>query len=166
MILDFGQFLFRRHEWKEAAERFRRKHLGANRFTIHYSTNYLICLFNQGEYRQCLVLAEAAIKETKDFVEDYYAIAARCYHICDNLPRAKELLDTLVGMGTSRELEHRKLLAWVYWRMDDLPQAYDVLLKCLKIDTNDLDALMLQSAVCSILRNTKRHWNADAKHPN
>jgi tetratricopeptide (TPR) repeat protein len=149
MILDFGQFLFRRHEWKEAAERF--KTLGGESVHNPLFTNYLICLFNQGEYRQCLALAEVAIKETKDFVEDYYAIAARCYHICDNLPRAKELLDTLVGMGTSRELEHRKLLAWVYWRMDDLPQAFDVLLKCLKIDTNDLDALMLQSAVCSIL---------------
>ena len=62
------------------------------------------------------------------------------------------LLDLLVGRGTSRELEHRKLLAQVYWRMDELAQGYDVLVKALKLQPSDLDSLILMSAVCLILK--------------
>jgi tetratricopeptide (TPR) repeat protein len=148
MLLDFGSFLFRRHEWKAAAERM--KLLGADSVHNPLFSNYLICLFNQGDFRQSLALAEDAIRQETEFVEDHHAIAARCYHICDNLPRAKEQLDLLVAKGTSRELEHRKLLAWVYWRIDDLPQAYDVLVKCLKVKADDVDSLLLMSAVCSV----------------
>jgi len=155
MLLDFGNFLFRRHEWMPAAERM--KLLGAESVHNPLFTNYLICIFNQGEFRQSLALAEDAIRQETDFVEDHHTIAARCYHICDNLARAKEQLDLLVAKGTTRELEHRKLLAWVYWRMDDLAQAYDVLLKCLKLKADDVDSLLLMSAVCSVLR---RHEEA------
>ena len=148
-LLDFGRFLYRRHEWKAAAERF--KTLGAE--SVHHPlfASYLICLFNQGAFRESLALAELAIKQEPEFVEDYYAIAARCHYICNNLPRAKELLNILVGKVTARELEHRKLLASVYSRMDDLPQAYDLLLKCLKLKSDDQDTLCLISGVCTIL---------------
>ena len=152
-LLDFGRFLYFRHEWKTAAERF--KTLGAE--SVHHPlfSSYLICLFNQGVFRESLELAEQAIKQEPGFVEDIYAIAARCHYICNNLPRAKELLDILVGKVTARELEHRKLLASVYSRMDDLPQAHDLLLRCLKLKSDDQDALYLISGVCTILGKHK-----------
>lgn len=149
VLLDHAMFLYRRRDWQGAAERFRQ--LGAESTQNPLFANHLICLFNQGDYQQSVTLAEVAIKKGLEFTEDYYVIAARCHHFCDNLPRAKELLDVLVAHGTSRELEHRKLLAWTYWRLDELPEAYDVLVKGLKLRKDDMDALVLLSAVCTAL---------------
>jgi tetratricopeptide (TPR) repeat protein len=149
ILVDTAMFFYRRRDWREASTRLQQ--LDAESIYNPLFATYLTCLFNQGEYRRSLVLAEMAIKQAKAFVEDTYAIAARCHHICDNLYRAKELLEDLVARGTVRELEHRKLLAWVYWRMDELSQAHDVLIRTLKLKADDLDSLILMSAVCSAL---------------
>lgn len=149
-LIDYGMYLYRRGAWKAAAERL--KEVGAESIHNPLFTPYLISLFNQGDYRQSMALAESAIAGAKNYREDYYAIAARCHHLCDNLPRAKELLDALVTRGASREVEHRKLLAWICWRLDEVPEAYDVLVKGLKLSARDVDSLLLLSAVCLALR--------------
>lgn len=118
ILICYSMFLYRQQEWSAAAEKL--KILGAESVHNPLCGNYVVCLFNQGMFRESLALAEKAIKERKEFVEDFYAIAARCHHICENFPRARALLEVLVAKGGSRKIEHIKLLAWACWRMDDL----------------------------------------------
>ena len=147
VLAENAMFWYRRRDWKKAAERL--EQLGADNVDNPLFSKYLICSFNLGKYRRSLELAEIAIAAANEFIEDHHAIAARCYQLCDNLPRAKEILNKLIARSTSRELEFRKLLGWIYWRLDELPQAYDVLVKGLVNDPQDLDSLILLSAVCS-----------------
>jgi tetratricopeptide (TPR) repeat protein len=150
ILFDNAMFRYRRGKWDDAAARLRE--LGADFIQNPFLNKYLICLFNQGQYPECLKLAEEAIANDSAFVEQHHAIAARCHHACNNIGQAKILLDNLVARGTEREAEYRKLLAWTYWRLDELPQAYDVLIKGLKLKPNDLDSLTLMAAVCTVLR--------------
>lgn len=149
ILICYGMFLYRQHDWHTAAEKL--KALGAESVHNPLCGHYVVCLFNQGIFRESLALAEMAIKERKEFIEDFYAIAARCHHICENFSRARALLEVLVAKGGSRKIEHVKLLAWACWRMDDLPQAYEVLLNALNAEPNDLDLLNLMTAVCTLL---------------
>lgn len=149
ILVCVGLFLHRRHEWLGAMEKF--KALGAESVHNPLFSNYLVCLFNEGMFKESVVLAEKAISETSEFVEDFYAIAARCHNLCENFPRARALLEILVAKGGSRLQEHIKLLAWSCWRMDDLPQTYDILQKALRIQPIDLDLLVLMTAACTLL---------------
>lgn len=147
-VLDCGMFLYRRREWAGAASRFHE--LGADSIRSPLFTNYVICLFNQGKYRETIALVDGAIEPASAFDEDQYAVAARCHLICGNLARAKELFDALVRRHTPRELQHRKLLASVCWRLDELVEAHDVLLKAVKLKADDVDVLILLSALYTI----------------
>jgi len=155
VLVDCAMFRYRRGDWKGAGERLAR--LGAASTHHPLFDKYLTCLFNDGEYRRCLALCESAIASTPDVNEEHYALAARCCHFSDNLPRSRELLNKLVSRSGPREHENRKLLGWVYWRLDELEEAHDVLAKANVLKPRDCEVLILLSAVSTAL---KQHGEA------
>ena len=155
ILADCGFFYYRHNDWVAAAEKFAT--LGAA--TIHNPLfqPYVIAIFNSKRYKECLTLCERALSENPDGPDHIFLLAARCHFISADLPRSKDLLDTLVSRGGPEEFEHRKMLAHVYWKLDEPEKGFDVAKKALPLSNGEPECLILLSAFATRL---KRHQEA------
>ncbi len=155
VVLQSAIFHLHRGEWSGAAQRFAR--LGAESIHSPFLDKYLICLHNLGQFTQCFALATRALEAREAFDPTLHELAARCAYNANALPAARRHFETLVQHNTAKVIDHQKLLAQVYLRLDDPDKALGVLKKAHARAPKDVDVLILMSFVSSL---KKQHQEA------
>src|SRR5260221_4868120 len=143
-------FFYRQDNWEAAAKRFVK--LGSESYHSPFLGKYLTCLFNLREYPKCFELAWKAIAANPAFDEVIHDLSARCAFNSNDLAAAEKLLDQLVRHNTRNLLEHQKILAQVYLRLDDPDKAFALLKKAHAKAPNDMDVLLALSFVAPLVK--------------
>jgi tetratricopeptide (TPR) repeat protein len=153
IVVDHACFCFRSDDWEGALRRF--KEVGAHETRSSLLPLYAISLFNNGEHRAVIELCERAIKELRSPADDLFVVLARSYFRLEKFVKAKEILSKLVGRGGKNEFQHRKLLTYAYWHLDEATSAYDVARKAVSLNGNDPETFTLLSLIAGRLRKDK-----------
>ncbi len=143
--LDYGLFLYRGNQWKDALARF--ETFGAKNVTNPLFPKYLVCLFNVGNYAACLDAFERHEKAGRGFDETIYAVAARCFDLIGDLREGQRVVSTLIDRERRFDVFHRRLLAAIYFRLDELEEATTLLKKVVNKAPDDVEAKLHLSAV-------------------
>lgn len=143
--LDYGLFHYRRGNWAEALTRL--ETFGASSVVSPLHQRYLICLYNTGDYARCQTLIQQWQAEDRGFDETIYSLAARCHQFADNIVEARDALETLLKHGGQHSFTHRKMLGYIYFRLDELETAYDLLTRAVVERPEDVDARVLLSHI-------------------
>jgi tetratricopeptide (TPR) repeat protein len=169
-LLQAAMFYFHHSEWSAAAQRFVK--LGADSIHSPFLDSYLVCLHNLGQFLQCFALATKAIVVKVDFNATLHELAARCAYNANDLSSAQKHFETLVQHNTTKAVEHQKMLAQVYLRLDEPDKAFAVLKKAHARTSRDIDVLIGLSFVSTLKRQHKEAVvyafaavNAAAKNP-
>src|ERR1035437_10167068 len=81
-----------------------------------------------------------------------YGLAARCAYASNELPIAEKLLEELVRHKSQNVLEHQKMLAQAYLRMDEPDKAFGLLKKANARNPKDIDVLVGLTYSASLLK--------------
>jgi tetratricopeptide (TPR) repeat protein len=149
-LFEIAMFWYGQKNWTSAAKWFIQ--LGADSIYSPFFNNYLICLFNTGKYPICSELATKALKVKSAFDEVLYGLAARCAYSSNELPTAEKLLEELVRHKSQNVLEHQKMLAQAYLRMDEPDKAFGLLKKVSARNPKDIDVLVGLTYSASLLK--------------
>ena len=152
-ILQAALFYYHHNDWSSAAQRFAK--LGADSIHSPFLDNYLVCLHNLGQFPECFALAVEAIVAKSSFNATLHELAARCAYNADNLPSAQKHFETLVHHNTAKAVEHQKMLAQVYLRLDEPTKALALLKKAQARTPNDTDVLIGLSFASALGKNNK-----------
>jgi predicted Zn-dependent protease len=152
-LLQAAMYYYYHSDWSAAAQRFAR--LGADSTHSPFLDNYLVCLHNLGQFLQCFALATKAITANPNFNATLHELAARCAYNANDLSAAEKHFDKLVQHRTARVVEHQKMLAQVYLRLDEPDKSLAVLKKAHARIPNDLDVLIGLSFVSTLRKQHK-----------
>ncbi len=152
-LLQAGMFYFHQSDWSAAAQRFVR--LGADSIHSPFLDNYLVCLHNLGQFLRCFELSSKAIDAKPKFNLTLYELAARCAYNANDLPNAEKFFEKLVQHNTPKVVEHQKMLAQVFIRLDEPEKAASVLKKAYARKPKDIDVLIGLSFVSSLRKQHK-----------
>jgi tetratricopeptide (TPR) repeat protein len=135
--LQVAMFYLHRKDWSAAMQRFSK--LGAESIYSPFLDRYLICLHNLGRHLECFNLATKALSAKTEFDPTLRELAARCAYNANDLPSAKKHFEELVQRGSGKMVEHQKMLAQVYLRLDEADKALAVLKKAHALAPKDVD---------------------------
>ena len=153
IVAHVAMFFYRQKQWAQAADRFVK--VGADSIHSPLLGYYLTCLHNAGSYSQCFSLATEAIAVRPTFDAPLYELAARSAYNSDDLTAAENYLNHLVRRNTGEILEHQKMLAQVYLRLDEPGKAYDILKKAHAQHPKDVNILIGLSFVETLRKEHK-----------
>jgi tetratricopeptide (TPR) repeat protein len=143
----FGQFLYFNRDWAGALERFEK--IGARSPHNPLFPRFVTSLYYADRLDDCLDCVRDLRSARSEVDETVFGVGSRAAMILDEWPLAKELLESLVRGGVSRNFENLKLLAKVYLRLDDHQEAYTLLSQAVPEDSKDVEALTLLAQVCA-----------------
>jgi tetratricopeptide (TPR) repeat protein len=152
-LLHAAMFYYFHNDWSAAAQRFLK--LGADSIYSPFLDKYLVCLHNLKQFLQCFELATKAIAVAGQFNPTLHELAARCAYNANDLPAAKIHFEKLVQQHTAKVVEHQKMLAQVYMRLDETEKAFAVLKKAHARTPGDLDVLIGLSFTCTLRKQHK-----------
>ena len=137
-----GLFHYRRQNWREAEAHL----LGGlqDPLVSPFVTQYLICLYNLGRYRECLGLAQTLIS-AGDFNETIWELATNCHLQFKDLHAAEQLLNELVRH--SPHLRHWLKLFEVTYRLHDSERARKVLKRAYAKHPNSFEVIVNLSGI-------------------
>jgi predicted Zn-dependent protease len=92
-----------------------------------------------GQFPPCFALATKAINVGQTFNPTLHELAARCAYNANDLLGAEKHLEKLVQHDTAKAVDHHKMLAQVYLRLDERDKAFAVLKKAYARKSTDID---------------------------
>jgi tetratricopeptide (TPR) repeat protein len=147
-VLQAAMYYYYHGNWPDAAQRFAK--LGADSIYSPFLNNYLVCLHNMGQFPQCFALSTKAISISQTFNPTLHELAARCAYNANDLLGAEKHLEMLIQHGTPKAVDHHRMLAEVYLRLDERDKAFAVLKKAYARKSTDVDILIGLSFVSTL----------------
>lgn len=147
VLVNFGQFLYFEQDWNGALLRLEK--IGAQSWLNPLFPRYVASLFNAGKVDECIECVRRWKTHRSEVDENVFGAGARAAIRSEDWPLAKTLLEDLIRNTDSDGVSYRKLLAQVFLRMDDLPEAYTLLTQVVADRHSDVEALTLLAQTCS-----------------